>query len=146
MNIETLLSRYFEGETSCEEERELRRYFTEEEVPEALQNYRPLFAYLTNEADKAAEAHRPTPTDDKPLTRRRPHIKLYRIAGIAAAVALLISIGSEVWQATRTRPHGYVIIDGKEYTDMKLVQAQAQAALEEVQLSPEEINRIFPFE
>ena len=31
------MDRYFEGETSCEEERELRRFFTEEEVPEHLQ-------------------------------------------------------------------------------------------------------------
>ena len=34
MKIDELLDKYFEGETSCEEERELRRFFTEEEVPE----------------------------------------------------------------------------------------------------------------
>ena len=37
MKIDELLDKYFEGETSCEEERELRRFFTEEEVPEHLQ-------------------------------------------------------------------------------------------------------------
>ena len=30
MKIDELLDKYFEGETSCEEERELRRFFTEE--------------------------------------------------------------------------------------------------------------------
>lgn len=35
MKIDELLDKYFEGETSCEEERELRRFFTEEEVPES---------------------------------------------------------------------------------------------------------------
>ena len=50
MKIDELLDKYFEGETSCEEERELRRFFTEEEVPEHLQTYRPLFAYLNREA------------------------------------------------------------------------------------------------
>ena len=39
MKIDELLDKYFEGETSCEEERELRRFFTEEEVPEHLQTY-----------------------------------------------------------------------------------------------------------
>lgn len=29
MKIDELLDKYFEGETSCEEERELRRFFTE---------------------------------------------------------------------------------------------------------------------
>ena len=43
MKIEELIDRYFEGQTSCEEERELRSFFTQENVPESLQVYRPLF-------------------------------------------------------------------------------------------------------
>ena len=49
MNIEELLNKYFEGETTCEEERELRRFFTRGIVPEHLQMYRPMFAFLTEE-------------------------------------------------------------------------------------------------
>lgn len=30
MKIEELIDRYFEGQTSCDEERELRRFFTQE--------------------------------------------------------------------------------------------------------------------
>ena len=63
MKIDELLDKYFEGETSCEEERELRRFFTEEEVPEHLQTYRPLFAYLNREATSMAE-----PTEEKSAT------------------------------------------------------------------------------
>lgn len=63
MKIDELLDKYFEGETSCEEERELRRFFTEEEVPEHLQTYRPLFAYLNREATSMAE-----PTEEKSVT------------------------------------------------------------------------------
>ena len=64
MKIDELLDKYFEGETSCEEERELRRFFTEEEVPEHLQTYRPLFAYLNREATSMAE-----PTEENPYNR-----------------------------------------------------------------------------
>ena len=46
MNIEELLNKYFEGETSCEEERELRHFFTQGIVPEHLKEYSPLFAFL----------------------------------------------------------------------------------------------------
>ena len=49
MNIEELLNKYFEGETTCEEERELRRFFTRGIVPEHLQMYRPMFAFLNEE-------------------------------------------------------------------------------------------------
>ena len=81
MKIDELLDKYFEGETSCEEERELRRFFTEEEVPEHLQTYRPLFAYLNREATSMAE-----PTEEKSVTtesakevpaQRKP-FRLYR--------------------------------------------------------------------
>ena len=66
MKIDELLDKYFEGETSCEEERELRRFFTEEEVPEHLQTYRPLFAYLNREATSMAE-----PTEEKSVQQNR---------------------------------------------------------------------------
>ena len=42
-HIEELLEKYFEGETTCEEERTLRRYFCSEQVPDHLGVYRPLF-------------------------------------------------------------------------------------------------------
>ena len=38
-DIETLLNKYFEGETTCEEERRLRRFFAEGLVPEHLEVY-----------------------------------------------------------------------------------------------------------
>ena len=41
--IEQLLDKYFEGRTSRSEERELRRFFSSEEVPEHLESYRDQF-------------------------------------------------------------------------------------------------------
>ena len=48
-DIETLLNKYFEGETTCEEERRLRRFFAEGLVPEHLEVYRPMFAFFEAE-------------------------------------------------------------------------------------------------
>ena len=94
----------FEGETSCEEERELRRFFTEEEVPEHLQTYRPLFAYLNREATSMAE-----PTEEKSVTtesakevptQRKPS-RLYRtfyaVSGIAAGLLLLLGVAKIIF-------------------------------------------------
>ena len=53
MNIEELLNKYFEGETSCEEERELRHFFTQGIVPKHLKEYSPLFAFLEKENRQA---------------------------------------------------------------------------------------------
>ena len=44
--IRQLLDRYFEGKTTLEEEIQLRRAFQQEELPEDLLPFRPLFRYF----------------------------------------------------------------------------------------------------
>ena len=80
MKIEELIDRYVEGQTSCEEERELRSFFTQENVPESLQVYRPLFVCL----DQEAKAFRQESTPAKKLTFSRRFI--YTAGGIAAGI------------------------------------------------------------
>ena len=64
MNIDELLNRYFEGETSAEEEQKLRRFFASDNVPENLSAYKPLFAYfdeeITAERDMVGDRSRST--------------------------------------------------------------------------------------
>ena len=47
--IEQLLDRYFQCETSLEEERILRTFFSQKDVPVALLPYRDLFVYQQSE-------------------------------------------------------------------------------------------------
>ncbi|MDD7317208.1 MAG: pyruvate ferredoxin oxidoreductase [Prevotella sp.] len=47
--IEQLLERYWQGETSLEEEEILRTFFCQKDLPEGLQQYAPLFAYQREE-------------------------------------------------------------------------------------------------
>ena len=44
--IEELLERYFDGETSAAEEKQIRAFFASGEVPEHLAAYAPLFLSL----------------------------------------------------------------------------------------------------
>lgn len=141
MKIDELLNRYFEGETSCEEERELRRYFTEGDVREDLAVYRPLFACIDEEAKahrRAQEAEAVANMHPRSNGRRRT-LRLYRLwGGIAAGVLLLIGIanlGQRLWAT----PTDYVIIDGKRYTDARVIRQQALSAFQDVQMSREEV-------
>lgn len=146
MKIDELLNRYFEGETSCEEERELRRYFTEGDVREDLAVYRPLFACIDEEAKahrRAQEAEadaKAAVADVHPESNgRRRTVRLYRLwGGIAAGVLLLIGIanlGQRLWAT----PTDYAIIDGKRYTDARVIRQQALSAFQDVQMSREEV-------
>ena len=70
--IEELLERYFEGETSAAEEKQIRAFFASGEVPEHLAVYAPLFAYFDEEIERDAEAQvgEPEACSPLPLFRR----------------------------------------------------------------------------
>lgn len=140
MTIDELVNRYFEGETSAEEERRLRAFFRTGEVPAHLEPYRALFAYFENEARKAGpEAVDREAFDDgmvprpEELQRKTLRRALYAVAGVAASVLLVL--GGARW----LRPAdpcfcaaNYVVVNGRCYTDMHQVRALAMEALKEV--------------
>lgn len=49
--IEQLLERYWQGETSLQEETILKTFFSQPDIPENLRKYRDLFVYETEKAD-----------------------------------------------------------------------------------------------
>lgn len=128
MNIEELLNKYFEGETSCREERELRRFFARDNVPEHLQMYRPMFAFFEEESKRP---ERVSPTG---IHRRL----IYAFGGIAAGILIAFAIAG-LSRYLGGEPANYVIIDGKRYTDAGLIQEQARNAFDDVRFSEDEV-------
>lgn len=139
MNIEELLDRYFEGETSAEEERSLRSFFASGQVPEHLEAYRPLFAYFDEEIsagnDRSEEIWKEVTTGALPagkgsLSRRSV---IYILSGVAACVLAVLGIGRLMFP---TDPcfcsDNYVVINGRCYTDIHKVRSFAFDALQEV--------------
>lgn len=83
VNIEKLVEKYFEGETSLKEEAELRQYFTTHQVPVHLEAYQDLFGYFEQ---KQKELY------TKPIVVSKKTKVPYKWLSVAASVALLISI------------------------------------------------------
>ena len=109
--IEQLLERYFKCETSLEEERILRTFFSQKDVPVTLLPYRDLFMY---EQSGMEEAHLSSDFDERMLTLiddEPKHVKartitmqsrlrpLYK----AAAVVGIIRADQPCFQACRDR-------------------------------------------
>lgn len=138
MDIEALLNKYFEGETSCEEERRLREFFATGDVPEHLLTYQPLFGYFTQEIEKMQQEGRQVELlpPVKPFSRK----VLYRsLAGVAATVLLLIGLYTfRGMQQDCLCAGNYVIINGRCYTDPNKVKEYALQALRQVSASPDE--------
>ncbi|KAF2514307.1 hypothetical protein [Flavobacterium foetidum] len=86
-NIENLLEKYFQGETSTAEEKKLKEYFSSPDVAQHLEQYKPLFAYFS-------QAREPEYTNDIMLTNSRTTKRKKAWLSIAAAAVLLIGIGT----------------------------------------------------
>lgn len=138
MKIEELLNKYFEGETTCEEEQELRRFFTQGIVPKHLDMYRPLFAYLETENQAMRETMQ---SQSEPKSKRSIPFRrriLYTLSGIAACLIIVFTIAG-LHQNLNALPENYVIIDGKCYTDATLIRQEAQEAFQEVKFNEEDV-------
>ncbi|WP_455625582.1 hypothetical protein [Parabacteroides sp.] len=145
MNIDELLNRYFEGETSSEEERELRAFFTSGNVPDRLAVYTPMFAYLEEESRKVRQPDEALiPIDEdilsmldaekveekKAFTLRSV---LYLVSGIAASFLLLLGLNHLLNPVDPCFcSDNYVVINGRCYTDIHKVRSMALEALQEV--------------
>ena len=91
--IEQLLERYWQCETSLEEEAQLRTFFTEEDVPEYLSRYKDLFVYQQLQQ----EEHLGADFDAAPVVKARRMTLTARFMPLfkaAAAVAVVLSLGN----------------------------------------------------
>jgi len=80
-NIEKIIEKYLEAETSIAEEKELRSYFSSPNVAPHLEQYKYLFQYFTT-------AKNETSSRSVPLKPRKDHFKWLTIAA-----SLVLAIG-----------------------------------------------------
>lgn len=137
--IEELLERYFDGETSAAEEKQIRAFFASGEVPEHLAAYAPLFAYFDEEIERDAEAQVGEPDlDPEPVSvpfrsANRKRAALYLFSGVAACVLALLGVTRLLYPADPCFcSDSYVVINGRCYTDIHKVRSLAIEALLEV--------------
>jgi len=106
--IEKLINKYLEAETTLEEERILKNYFSKDDIPLHLVEYKKLFNYYTNSASDIST---------KSISLPQRSISL-RWLSVAAMVILFISSFS-IYQKNIT-----------EKEEAKLAYVETQKALE----------------
>lgn len=140
-NIHELLDRFFDGNTTCAEEKALEEYFTSgAPVPPDCEQYRAMFGWYASGMDESR-------LPDKSKPKRRKMKIMAWIASTAAAAALIIGLG---WAyrtciAANDKPieESYIVRDGRTITgDDEISGDLAAALLDGLHLDDEIDNRI----
>ena len=87
--IERILEKYFDGETSIAEEKELKDYFASSDVAQHLEQYKPLFGYFSQAKQEQYKAVVPLIPNGR---EKRRNIASW--ISIAAAVVVLLGVGT----------------------------------------------------
>ena len=134
--IEQLLQRYFAAETTAQEERILRTFFSQDEMPDHLRHWQPLFRALDNMGEACLTEH----FDERILQQvGERHVHAQRISlaqrlrplyTAAAFVAFAVVIGTAVEHTTQ----------GAEVDGPEAVIATAQDELDVNEATPLDIR------
>ena len=120
--MKELLEKYFRGETSLSEEKELKHYFSKGDVVPEHEIYRPMFEVFDLELNDKASS---------PLLKVIPKqrkikqiwIKTFAFTGIAASLVLLM------WVQLPQTTDNYAVINGTRIDNQEYVQRYAQKKL-----------------
>ncbi|MCC8146412.1 MAG: hypothetical protein LIO93_08265 [Bacteroidales bacterium] len=85
--IEQLLERYWQCDTSLEEEKQLQEFFSGNKVPEDLKKYTPLFQMKNKQ--KAIQA----PSYLKVAYEKTKSLHFYQLLKIAASFLIIVTLG-----------------------------------------------------
>ncbi|HWV30835.1 MAG TPA: HEAT repeat domain-containing protein [Dyadobacter sp.] len=121
LDIEKLLEKYYDGETSLEEERALKQFFQHGEIPEHLQSHAAQFGYFAN-----ARKEQPSLTFNHDLALmldppkqgpvRRLGSWLIRIA--AGLTLLIIGFGAGWMFQSKSEEEALAVLGGQEATEV----------------------------
>jgi anti-sigma factor RsiW len=137
--IKIILDKYWEGETTVQEERELRNYFAGEDIAEELKAIQPMFHFFKAEQEaylngdfEARLSEQLRSRDNQAMPRRA---KIVRILGRAAAIAaifLCVFFAYSTWDnGSETLPVaiGTSELNEQEKAEALLAYQEAKAAL-----------------
>lgn len=104
--IEKLVNKYFEGETSIAEEKELKEYFSSPDVAQHLEQYQAVFGYFSQAKQEQFSATIPL--------QSKKQTKVVWLS-IAASVVVMLSVGYFTYQnVSETNQESLGVIDDPE--------------------------------
>lgn len=134
--IDILLAKYWECETSVQEERELQEYFLSESIAERHQQYKPLFSYLESVQEMGLDCDFESKIMEKiaeiggsDKEKKYLEIRIFEpLLKIAASIAVIAAIGISVFLIEKQNKQVFA----ETYNDPSVAIKQATSALEKL--------------
>ena len=117
-NIEQLLEKYFQGETSIAEEKELKVYFSSSDVAQHLEQYKQVFGYFSVAKEQQFEKTIPI------ASKKRSNVAWL---SVAASVVIMLGVGTFYYFNSSNQE-----VSGKygTYDDPEIALKETQRALD----------------
>ncbi len=126
--IEKLLEKYFNGDTSLDEEKQLREFFAKDIIPKHLLSLKPQFEYFSEEKrknflnDSFDEKILENIEKEKIISiKRKRRNYIYIISGVAAGILIIVSLFIQLNSVTNKFEN--------TFNDPQLAYAETQKAL-----------------
>ena len=107
--IEALLEKYDNGETTLQEEQQLKNYFSKETVAPSLEVYKPMFAYFSQTQQEQF-------TKDVPLEPKKTY-SMYKWISVAAVTVLMLGIYFQTNKTQESKNYAGLSIEEKAIYD-----------------------------
>ena len=130
-DINSLVQKYLDGETTTAEEQQLRSFFAQDPllVPNELKPLCALFRWESVERCKE-DTEKFVPTAETHTTKQRKRLPSWIIAAVSAAAAGVVTMF--VVRLNTTQTGDYAFVNGEQITNKEVVQREAEAALDMV--------------
>ncbi len=123
-NPDKLLELYFNGESTVEQEKQLRDYFASGIVEDKHLKYAPLFEYFITEQESVTQVKR----SKRGIIRR-----IIYSSSAAAAVIAFVFLGFNYYNSnSQNEGYAYVTVDGKTIQNVDLATESAQRSLDKI--------------
>jgi hypothetical protein len=117
--IENIIEKYFQGETSIAEEKELKEYFSLPDVAQHLEQYKPMFGYFSQVKEQKS-------MQEIPLQSKKRNVAWL---SIAASVVVLLGIGTFMYVSEKNTPPAVTQSELGTYDNPEEALAATQKAL-----------------
>lgn len=134
--IPLLIDRYWDGDTTKEEEEILISYFSQEIVADEFKSTQKYFLELKNLQENHTSLIDETLLVSIPEKKNNFHLQVKHIWYAAAMIVAFVII---ILIPKDSQSKSYVMIDGKKYTDKNRIEATFQESLANVKLDDSDI-------